>query len=249
MFALPRRCWAAFRKGTPVDAWAMGIVTLALWTGCVPTSPHFCPHPSDCGDAYCIAEIAKLLPEITDDVWPGHTLLPLWKHFLAIRNDPSRVSGTLGAFVKSNHIQSHSAMFPHYAVQLIELGLQWNPKARSSMKKIEAHVLHNFEFAKLHGCHSANVSAPPGCQPVKTEATSSTDDRRAQGNTTDEDQTKLSMSAREHKRAAGSQAGGETKKGQTRIISTGRNKRQGVPMCLLWQLWIAALWSETKSTE
>ena len=66
----PETLLGSHQKGIPVDVWAMGIVTLALWTGCVPTSPHFCPHPSGCGDAYCLAEIAKLLPEITDDVWP-----------------------------------------------------------------------------------------------------------------------------------------------------------------------------------
>ena len=123
------------------------------------------------------------------------------------------MSGTLGAFVKSNHIQPHSSLFPHYAAQLIELGLQWDPKVGSSMKKMEAHVPDNFEFAQLQDCHSANVSAPPGCQPVKREATSSTVDRRAQGNRTDEDRRKLSMSALEHKRAAETQTGGEIKKG------------------------------------
>ena len=172
-------------------------------------------------------------------------LAPL-KNFLAIRHGSSRVHGTLGAFVNSNQIQPLEVLFPAYTVQLIELGLRWNPEARSSMKKMEEPVFDNFKFTELQDCQSANVSAQPGCQPVKEEAMSSTGDRSSQGNGTVEGRRKRSMSALEHKRVAETQTGGEIKKEQTRIVSTGRVKCQGIPMCLLRQLWIAAVWSQTE---
>ena len=58
-------------------------------------------------------------------------------------------------------------MFPHHAVQLIELGLQWNPKARSSMKKMEASVLDNFKFAQLHDVpvrECVGIAGLPTCE-------------------------------------------------------------------------------------
>ena len=154
----------------------------------------------------------QILPEITDDVWPDHELLPRWKNFLAIRHGSSRVHGTLGAFVNSNQIQPRAVLFPAYTVQLIELGLRWNAEARSSMKKMEEHMLDNFKFTELQDCQSANVSAQQGCQPVKEEAMSSTGDRRSQGNGTVEGRRKWSMSALEHKKAAETQTGGEIKR-------------------------------------
>ena len=135
----PESTLGSDQKGTAVDAWAVALVALALWTGRVPTCA---PRCTDAADSYrsefALIEASKLLPAITEESWPGHSALPHWRYYQH-RLRPG--SGSLADYVDMHHQQGCQ---PRLATAFVELGFLWNPALRSSMDAMERYLQTNF---------------------------------------------------------------------------------------------------------
>ena len=139
-------------KGVEVDAYAVSLVALALYTGKVPTSSH--NELTDVeDDEFAFLAAARLLPQLTQTTWPDHSTLPHWSRFERLLRSIT-VYGTLAEFVRENHMPLPQNCLPETTVTLVELGLQWDSQCRSTMDAMERHILGNFVF-----------QVPPGCQP------------------------------------------------------------------------------------
>ena len=136
-------------KGVEVDAYAVSLVALALYTGKVPTSSH--NELTDVeDDEFVFLAAARLLPQLTQRTWPDHSTLPHWSRFERLLRS-NTVHGTLAEFVRENHMPLPQNCLPETTVTLVELGMQWDPQCRSTMFEMERHILDNFDIQVLPG--------------------------------------------------------------------------------------------------
>ena len=73
----PETTLGSKQRGPPVDSWATALVALAIWTGQVPTLCHEIDIGDDHRKVFALQEAFRLLPRLTDDIWPGHTDSPI----------------------------------------------------------------------------------------------------------------------------------------------------------------------------
>ena len=155
-------------RGPPVDAWAAGIIALALMTGKVPTSSHMLPR-EERNDDYVLIKVTQLLPSITDTLWPEHRKLPRWLKY-EHRLQAIHPTGTLAQFVEEHQIHPLETCMPAQTVSLVELGMLWNPHARSSMLQMENFLTEHFQFPVLQGCQPMRGHREQGPIPPKGPA-------------------------------------------------------------------------------
>ena len=111
---------------------------------------------------------AKLLPAITNTLWPGYSTLPRWHVFEArLRN--STDYGSLAQFVADHQIHSLDERQTALSVTLVELGLQWNPLGRCSMGAMADFVLENFPLLVSQGCQPEQRHREQGSTTLKDE--------------------------------------------------------------------------------
>ena len=134
-------------KGTPVDAWAVGIIALALFTRRIPTLPPTASRGNDADDrTFAFLAAASLLEPITEETWPGHAVLPKW-HTLNVPYRAVSPKGTL-----SDYMAGLPKLLPIGAwaapKELVQSLLRWDPAARASMGAFEEYLREHFEFPR-----------------------------------------------------------------------------------------------------
>ena len=159
----PEALLGSEKKEPPVDAWAVSVVALALFTGRVPTSTH-AMSTANPTDADVFLAVAWLLPTLTDSLWPDHHTLPRW-HFYEPRLHGITENDALAQFVLKYQIPPHEECQPALTVSLVELGLQWNSQDRSSMVQMKIFLRAHFDFQLPQGCQPEQGHREQGCQP------------------------------------------------------------------------------------
>ena len=162
----PEAMLGSLEKGPPVDAWAVAIAALALWTGHVPTSPHALPSTA-AKDDYVITAAAVLLPRVTNMLWPDHSNLPRWHKYQDLFIHCPE-TGTLAQFV-ADRLLNPSEFDTSVTVALVQLGLQWNPLVRSTMLEMEKFLLEKFLFPGPQGCQPDQCHLQPGSSLTNVE--------------------------------------------------------------------------------
>ena len=132
-----------------MDAWAVGLVGLVLWTRQVPTHSQSGFNKKNShldGSAFALTAASQILPPITEESWPSHSTLPRWHQYSGrLIGPPSQHEALLG-FVKENQLQPYSECRPEITASLVKMGFRWNPEARESMEVMKSFLLENFTF-------------------------------------------------------------------------------------------------------
>ena len=147
----PERIMGSLLITAAVDAWAVSINALALYTSQVPTATYTVDNQDDDHRTRHVLEAAlQLLPTITEATWAGHSGLPLWEKHAPQVNRCASTNG-LQAFVTKCYVYKADDEGPQKAVSFIAHGLKWDPISRPTMHEMEKNLL----------CLSGN-----GCQPT-----------------------------------------------------------------------------------
>ena len=160
----PEALLGSNQKGPPVDAWAVAICALALYTGSVPTSSHDLEGNCNSKDDWVFTAVARLLPPITNESFPDHQTLPRW-YRLQDQLRYLKVHGTLAQYVAERHIPPPEECSSPLTVKLVEMGLDWNPQCRRSMQEMDTVLCKRFDIQVPQGCQPEQCHRGQGGQP------------------------------------------------------------------------------------
>ena len=127
----PEAILGSERKGPGVDAWAVGLIAIAIYTGKVPTLGSSSEEKERILQTFCAA--FQLLPPITEENWPGHRLLPRWKEYEQFVPVSPRCGG-LRDYICEHYLGQKHHDEPLRAASFIEGSLRWDPDARYSLQ-------------------------------------------------------------------------------------------------------------------
>ena len=141
----PEAVAGSLEKGAAVDVWAVGVMTVAIFTRRLPFLPPTANAGSDEeGRRFAFLAAAKLLPGITDATWPDHDKLTKWA---SLKSDYEAVSpkGTLHSFMSSfpKRLPDGNDEPPKVIAARM---LQWDPAKRPLMHEVVEYVEQSFTF-------------------------------------------------------------------------------------------------------
>jgi len=165
--AAPEAILRAQPLGSSIDCWAVGINTLALMTGEIPTLRR--ETGADDQHIMVFAAQVQLLGYPSDESWPGHATLPMWKSVSTAIDDTPRVCSLEEVILKSS-MWAHDSLKGNVLAFVGGL-LRWSPEQRwtmelaSSAKLLQCHDAlppqEEVRSRKASGC-SFDDEAPPG---------------------------------------------------------------------------------------